>query len=230
MQLYGSTISPFVRKVMVFAEEKGIAIDLVPVGPGSDHAAFRAASPFGKMPALVDGDFSLADSTAIAVYLDTKYPDMPLIPTSAEGRGRTIWFDEFADTIIFAAGRDMLANRVVGPLFRGQAGDPDQADAAERDAWPPIVAYLNDAIGARSFLVEDRLTLADIAVASAFASSIHGGAPVDADRWPDAARYLAAMLARPAFAHWIERERGFIARARARAGGADTAALGERRD
>ncbi|WP_294321039.1 glutathione S-transferase family protein [uncultured Sphingomonas sp.] len=216
IQLFGSTISPFVRKVAVFAEEKGIAFDLVPAAPGDTSPAFRAISPFGQIPAMVDGDFSLADSSAIVTYLETKHPDPALIPAEAQARGRTIWFDELADTVVFAAGRAMLFNRVVGPLFRGGAGDAAAADAAERDQWPAILTYVNAEIGDRDFLVGNTLTLADIAIASAFASTLHACAPVDAAVYPNLARYLDAMLARPAFATRVAGERAFIARARER--------------
>lgn len=216
MQLYGSTISPFVRKVAVFAEEKGIALDLIPAAPGDASPKFRAISPFGQIPALVDGDFSLADSSAIVTYLEAKHPEPALIPAEAQARGRTIWFDEVADTVVFAAGRTMLFNRVVGPLFRGGVGDAAAADAAERDQWPGILAYLNGEIGGRDFLVGSTLTLADIAVASAFASALHACAPVDAAVYPNLARYLEAMLARPAFATRVAGEQAFIARARAK--------------
>ena len=99
MILYGSPISPFVRKVLVYAAEKGIELQLTPVGIGDPNPDFNACSPFRKMPALRDGDFGISDSTAIVVYLETRQPEPGLIPTDAQGRARTIWFDEFADTI-----------------------------------------------------------------------------------------------------------------------------------
>ena len=86
MILYGSPISPFVRKVLVFAAEKGIELELVPVGIGDPNPDFNACSPFRKMPALRDGDFSISDSTAIVTYLDTKQPEHSLIPADAQAR------------------------------------------------------------------------------------------------------------------------------------------------
>ncbi len=61
MILYGSTMSPFVRKVAAYAAEKGIELDLQPTGFPNPTPEFRSASPFGKMPALVDGNYKLAD-------------------------------------------------------------------------------------------------------------------------------------------------------------------------
>lgn len=218
MKIYGSTISPFVRKAVVFAEEKGLAVELIPTAPGDTAPAFRAISPFGQIPAMVDDDFALADSSAIIAYLEAKHSDPVLIPAEAQARGRTIWFDELADTVIFATGRTMLFNRVVGPLFRGVPGDAAAADAAERDQWPAILAYLEQAVAGRDFLVEDGFTLADIAVTSALASSLHATAPIDAAGHPELARYLDTMLARPTFARRLEAERGFIAKVRAKVG------------
>ena len=146
MILYGSTISPFVRKVVAFAAEKGIELELVPVGIGDSNPAFRAASPFGKMPALADGDYGLADSSAIIHYLEAKYPDPEMIPADPKLRGRTIWFDEFADTLLFACGGKMFFNRVVAPRFLGREGDLAVADAAERDDLPPLLVYLEGVI------------------------------------------------------------------------------------
>ncbi|HEY0165295.1 MAG TPA: glutathione S-transferase N-terminal domain-containing protein, partial [Sphingomicrobium sp.] len=54
MILYGSSLSPFVRKVLAFAAEKSIDLEVRPVGLADQTPDFRAASPFGKMPALVD--------------------------------------------------------------------------------------------------------------------------------------------------------------------------------
>ena len=212
MQLYGSTMSPFVRKVVAFAAEKGIELELTRVGLGDPNPAFRAASPFAKMPALVDGDYGLADSSAICHYLETKHPDPALIPADPKLRGRTVWYDEYADTILFDCGRKMFFNRIVAPRFLGREGDLAAAEAAERDELPPILDYLEGVIPDSGFLVGDVLTLADIAVASPFANFAHCGVKIDAARYPRTVAYAEAILARPSFAGSVARETAFLAR------------------
>ena len=101
------------------------------------------------MPALLDGDFCLADSSAIIHYLDAKYPEPALIPAEPRARGRTIWFDEFADTILFGCGQKMFFNRVVAPIFLKRPGDEAAAEAAERDELPPILDYLETVVAGR---------------------------------------------------------------------------------
>src|SRR5690606_34023732 len=99
MILFGSSVSPFARKVLIFAAEKGIPLEHNPVSPHSDDPQFCAASPMGKIPALQDGDYMLADSSAIVHYLEAKHPATPLIPLEPQARGKVIWFEEYADTV-----------------------------------------------------------------------------------------------------------------------------------
>jgi glutathione S-transferase len=212
MILYGSTMSPFVRKVAAYCAEKGLEIDLQPTGFPNPAPEFRAASPFGKMPALVDGDYKLADSSAIIAYLEAKHPEPELIPADPEERGRVIWFDEFADTILFACGAKMFFNRIVAPRFLGREGDLGAAEAAERDELPPLLDYLEGVIPESGYLIGDRLTLADIAVAGPFANFTHCDVAIDSGRYPKIAAYVSKILSRPSFAQYVERETAYLAR------------------
>jgi glutathione S-transferase len=213
MIVYGSSMSPFVRKVLVFAAEKGIEVEHKPLGLGAQEPEFLAASPFRKIPAFSDGDFSICDSSAIVAYLEALHPEPALIPAEPRARARTIWYDEFADTILMASGARIFFNRVVAPRFLGRPGDLAAADRAEKEELPPIFDYLETiAPGAGEFLVEDRLTLADIAVATPFANLSYVGITLDPERHPRASAYIGSILARPSFAGWIARERAFLER------------------
>lgn len=188
MIVYGSSISPFVRKVVAFATEKGLEFKAKGVVLNSLEPDFRAASPFGKMPALRDGDYLLADSSAIVAYMEALKPEPALIPAEARARGRAIWWDEFADTILIAAGLKIFFNRVVAPRFLGQPGDAAAADRAAEQDLPPLLEYIERSLPDSGWLVEDRLTLADIAVATVFANLRYAGCPVDAGRHPGSRR------------------------------------------
>jgi glutathione S-transferase len=216
MIVYGSSLSPFVRKVLAFGIEKGVALELSPVGLGSNDPAFLEASPFRKMPGFRDGDFAIADSSAIVHYLEASHPDPVLIPAEPKARARTIWYDEFADTILAGCGAKMFFNRVVAPRFLGRPGDLDAADKAEKEELPPILDYLERvAPEPGSFLVGDTITLADIAVASPFATLGHLDIRPDEALYPRTLAYLQAILARPSFAPWIAREKAFLQQAAA---------------
>ena len=213
MIVYGSSMSPYARKVLAFAAEKGVEPEHKPLGLGSDDPEFLEASPFRKIPGFRDGDFAICDSSAIVHYLEAKFPEPALIPADPQARARTIWFEEFADTMLMACGGKMFFNRVVAPRFLGRAGDAETADKAERDELPPLLDYLDSKIPDSGFLVEDRLTLADIAVASPFANFGHMG--LDLGRWPRVTGYVDGILARPSFASFVARERKYLERAAA---------------
>ncbi len=211
--LYGSSMSPFVRKVLAFAGEKGIALESRPVGVADTNPAFRAASPLGKMPALDDDGYLLADSSAIVHYLEAKHPEPALIPSDPQARGRVIWFDEYADTVIMACAAKIFFNRVVAPRFLKRAGNLELAAAAERDELPKVLDYLESVVPEQGFLVSDHLTLADLAVVSPLANFGYMDVEIDADRHPRLKAFAERILARPSFASWTDRERAFMARA-----------------
>jgi glutathione S-transferase len=153
----------------------------------------------------------VCDSTAIVTYLEAKQPEPALIPADPIARARTIWFEEFADTMINAVGGRIVFNRLVAPKVLKIAGDEAVAAKAEAEELPPLFDYLDGVARADGFLVGDALTLADIAVASPFATLAHAGVTIDAARWPNAAGYVAAILARPSFADLIAAERQMMA-------------------
>lgn len=213
MILFGSTLSPFVRKAAAFATEKNVEFELRPTRIADTDSDFCVASPFRKMPALKDGDYCLADSSAICHYLEAKYPTPKLIPSDPKALGTTIWFDEFADTILFGCGQKVFFNRVVAPRFLGRQGDEDVAETALRDELPPILDYLESVVPHdREFMVGNALTLADISVASPFANFRHLGVEIDQTKYPRTKEYVERILSRPSFKASIEREAAFLER------------------
>lgn len=209
MILYGAPISPFVRKVLAFAAEKNLSLELVPVGLGDQNPDFLACSPFRKMPGFADGDFRISDSTAIVTYIEAKHPEPAMLPADPANRARVVWFDEFADTIVVAAAGAIFFNRIVSPKFVGKPGDEAAVEKGIAD-MTPVCAYLESVIPPSGYLVGDQLTLADISVASPFVIAAHAGYELDTGAYPKLTAYLAAMHARPSFADWIRRERKML--------------------
>jgi glutathione S-transferase len=211
MILYGASLSPYVRKTMAYASEKGIALELKPLNPGSPDPEFKDCSPFGKIPGFRDGDFTISDSTAIITYLEAKHPQPPMLPADPKSRARTVWYEEFADTVLIACMGKLFFNRIVAPRFMGQPGDQAVADKAEREELPPLIDYLERVMPDSGHLVDDRLTLADLAVASPFVNFEHLGIRPDPASHPKTAAFVNAILARPSFAPIVAQEKAFFA-------------------
>lgn len=91
MKLYWSSRSPFVRKVMIFAHECGVAerLDCVRtvVAMGKPNIELLRVNPTGKIPTLqLDDGSALYDSTVICEYLDSLHDGVKLFPPSGAAR------------------------------------------------------------------------------------------------------------------------------------------------
>jgi glutathione S-transferase len=69
MRLYGTTTSPFVRRVRVVAAEVGEPVDRIETATDEGQAALRAVSPIRKVPVAIVDDRLIYDSRAIIDYL-----------------------------------------------------------------------------------------------------------------------------------------------------------------
>ncbi|MCM8557274.1 glutathione S-transferase family protein [Sphingomicrobium sediminis] len=211
MIIYGASMSPYVRKVIAAAMLKEFDFKVKSLGMRDPDPEFREASPFGKIPGLRHGDYTLADSSAIIHYFEALQPEPSLLPKDAEALGKVIWWDEFADTILVSCGLKMFFNRVVSPLFAKQPGDLEEARRAECEELPPILDYFEGQVpDADGYLVGGRLTLADLAVASPFANLDHANAEVDWARYPRIEAWSRRMLAEPYFKGSVSREQAFF--------------------
>jgi len=209
--LYGVNASPFVRKVRVVLAEKGVPYDHEPVMPGSTDPEYRKMSPLGKIPALRDGDRAFSDSSVICQYVERLHPEPVLYPDDPYEFARALWFEEYADTaLIEVFGPKIFFPRVVGKRFMGQEPDEAAIQKVVDEELPPRFDYLESQLGHGPYLVGDRLTIGDVAVASVFVNLAHAGEGPAAARWPKLARYVAAHHERPTFVPLIAEERAFL--------------------
>jgi glutathione S-transferase len=214
MKIYGFPVSPFVRKVLVAALEKGLDAQIVPSNPMQPDEEFLACSPYRKIPAIEDDGFRLADSTAIAVYLDAKYPEPALLPVDPQARGMAVWFDEVADTVLMGAGGPMMFNRFLKAKILGEESDEAAASAAE-EALTGRLGYLEDTLGEDGWL-DGAFSLGDIAVASVFKAFAYADWQVDAAAWPKIAAWYGRVCERPAWQEAAQVENAIMAAAMGR--------------
>jgi glutathione S-transferase/RNA polymerase-associated protein len=102
LKLYEHPISAYAMKVKMALLEKGLEFEAgVPDGlaNGTAGGTFVDASPRGEVPALIDGDVQLFDSTVILEYLEDKWPTPPLLPKSPAQRARVRMIEDVMDTL-----------------------------------------------------------------------------------------------------------------------------------
>lgn len=197
--VYGTEGSPFVRKVLVCLAEKGIGWRLHEVNVFEPPDWFLELSPARRIPVIeIEGD-ALADSSAICGFLERWQPTPALYPSAPMAYGRTLWVEEYADTLLAARiGFGLLRTLVVAPL-RGQPPDLERARRTWHEELPPLFDYLDGYLGDREYFVADTLSVADIAVAAQLAGLWVARVVLPPSRWPRLAGFMDRMLERPSF-------------------------------
>jgi len=102
LTLYEHPLSAYAMKVKMALLEKGLEFKaILPEGManGTAGGAFVEASPRAEIPALVDGDVKVFDSTIILEYLEDKWPDPPLLPHGAAQRARVRMIEDVMDSL-----------------------------------------------------------------------------------------------------------------------------------
>ncbi|MGH8433873.1 MAG: glutathione S-transferase family protein [Pseudomonas sp.] len=197
LTVYGAPLSPFVRKLRLFLAEKGLDYQLEIITPFGQPAWYRELSPLGRIPALKDGSFALADSSVICQYLEDKHANLPpLYGRDAEQRAQVRWLEKYADYELaplttFA----IFRNRALKPTM-GQLCDEGAVNTALNDKLPAHFDYLEKTLGSADYFVGEALSVADLAFASQLINMEHGGEQLDTQRWPGLSALYARIKAR----------------------------------
>ena len=200
LTVIGSYVSPYVRKVLAAMNLKGLSFEVDPITPFYGNDEFERLSPLRRIPVLIDGDFSISDSTVICDYLDDAYPGHPLYPADPKQRARARWLEEFADTrlgdlFIWS----LFYQKVVRPLVWGELPDEERVAKAEQEGIPAALDYLEPQLPQDGFLFGE-IGVADIAIASFFRNGAYAGFETDKARWPRTAAFVARVLGHPCVA------------------------------
>src|SRR5262245_27805860 len=132
LKIYGVPISVHTRKVIVAALAKGLpheVVPVVPVIPGNPPPNWRELSPTGLIPALTDGDFTVADSAAICGYLDRAYPDKPLYPKAPRDYATALSLEQYAGKLFSDVVRPLFHEVFVHPKVQNVPTDQSKIDA-----------------------------------------------------------------------------------------------------
>lgn len=150
---------------------------------------FLTLNPFGQMPALTDGSFTIADSHACLVYVARKYDKSGRwLPSDAEGEAKVAeWLSKSANEVH------------QGPwMKRAKIRRPDaiKLSDAEIDARCDHILKLMDAhLAKREWLALGSPTIADVSCFGPISMLEVSG--YDTGKWPSVTRWLGAIRALP---------------------------------
>ena len=191
MILFEHPLSPYSQKVKIALREKGLPFELrVPEGLGSGagySADFAAASPRIEVPALIDGQTRVFDSTIILEYLEDQFPRPPLLPVTAAARARARMIEDAMDTHYEAINWGLIEIRFMGRFSDELAASMRARAATQTAAWR---RWLNAELGDAPWFGGESFGWADVSVVPYINCSASFGLP------PETGTPLAAWLAR----------------------------------
>ncbi|HSR55405.1 MAG TPA: glutathione S-transferase family protein [Alphaproteobacteria bacterium] len=197
--LYHLMLSPFSRKVRIVLGEKDVSYDLVAEKVWQRRPEFLRLNPAAQVPVLVTEEgTAIADSGAIAEYLDESYPDPPLIGadavTRAEVRRLVAWFD----IKFYREVTRNLTGEKVQKRFLGLGEPSSEAIRAGLANLPVHLEYIAWLTERRNWLAGERFSLADIA-AAAHISTLDYVGDVPWEDFQPAKDWYARIKSRPSF-------------------------------
>ncbi len=195
LKLYDHPFSPYAQKVKIALREKGQHFEApLPqgIGVGGALGEFVEANPRAEVPALIDGDVRVFDSTIILEYIEDKWPNPPLLPKAPGERARVRMLEEVMDTHFEAItwGLSEVRNfkRATGPL----------AEAIEARAAEQVAGYfqwLERQLGSRVWFNGDAFGWGDLCIVPYVNGAAgFGHAPAPGSKLAD---WLARANARP---------------------------------
>jgi glutathione S-transferase len=119
LTVYAIPPSLYCAKLRIALRHKRLAWREIPPPGGYGSDEYKTVVPSGNLPALVDGGLQIADSEAIAEYLEERHPDPPLLPADPAGRAKARERGRFHDTRLEPALRALFGS--IAPQTRDAA-------------------------------------------------------------------------------------------------------------
>jgi len=172
LTIYGTARSRRAR-VLWMAKELGLAFEHVPLAMGDaalKQPPFLKINPAGRVPAIDDDGFVMAESLAINLYLARKYGDQAtpsLAPASLEQEARIWQWSSWAMTDLEGPLNLIHLHR---SFFPTEKRDSKIAETAEAHVQRPL-AMLNSILAESAYLLGERFTVADLNAASVLSAS-----------------------------------------------------------
>lgn len=161
---------------------------------------FLAINPSGKVPAIDDDGFGLAESMAISIYL-AKKNNSALMPKDLQGEARVLQWSFWVATEIEKPLLIVMLQRMTFPdpaaekYFRERNPRSESLERFNVEALQKPLAILDAHLSKQPYLLGNEFTIADLNVASVMQWAVR--AKLDMSAYPKARQWLDTCLARP---------------------------------
>lgn len=205
-KLYGYPLSPFLRKVRLTLEHKGLDYDLDPLVPFTERERVLKLNPKGSIPILETPEGKLiTESSDICSYLDEHHPETPPVyPADTTIKMNVKAAEQWADTALMSTlGAGFFFQRIVLPFYLNREGDKHRENTAISQL-PSILNELENTLGNDGYLVES-FSVADMAAGSWMRGAVLAGYTLD-DNFPKVKSYFNRVFSHPTFEKVIKLE------------------------
>jgi glutathione S-transferase len=168
LNLYTTPLSANGRKVLAVSRELKLCpvVHLIDVYRGEGRTAeYLAINPSGKIPILVDGEFTLAESNAISIYLAEVHGAYRLWSRDAPARSKIaqwlFWESSQWQPALSAGLSALVGHRLLPDRIPRPRSAPDWNSGSLQ----PLFKLLENTLSYQSFLTGEDLTIADFSVA-----------------------------------------------------------------
>src|SRR5260370_30925927 len=188
LKLFEHPFSPYVQKVKIALYEKNVAFDVeVPDTCSGAPTGFATTNAGLEVPALVDDDFAIFDSTIILDYVEEKWPAPALLPSTPRERARVRMIEDVCDTYYEAINWGLMEVRA-WKRVTGDTAKQLETKASEQIAG--VFAWLERELGTANYFNGASFGYGDLSVYPQVRSSIIWGNP------PKPGTRLAAWVTR----------------------------------
>ena len=205
IKVYGVHGSPFVRKVLIALDIKGVEYEIVPQMPFSGDTEYLKINPLGKIPTLVDGDLTLGDSKVICRYLENAYPQKPLYPDDVADKAMADWYEDLCGGHVAELAAGIFFQRFMRPFAFKQEPDEELVSKIIDKKLPPMLDYLEGQLPEDGFIFGDFM-MADLSIVSPFINASYAKYEVDGNKWPKLAGLISRVKAVPEVKAVLEAE------------------------
>ncbi|KAJ8286451.1 hypothetical protein GJAV_G00039390 [Gymnothorax javanicus] len=166
LELYLDMLSQPCRSVFIFAKKNNIPFTFkrISLFDGDQHGEeFGKITMIRKVPAIRDGDFTLAESIAILIYMAEKYrtPDH-WYPADVQKRARVNEYLSWQHTAMRMHGSKIFWFKALIPKIMGTEMPKEKMDSAMEDLKGSLKLMEEKFLQDRPFIAGDQISLADL--------------------------------------------------------------------